>query len=237
MIDSVIKLENVWKIYLLDKVELTALKGVSLEINPGDFVTVMGPSGSGKSTLLNMIGALDFPTKGKLFLNGKDVSALSENELALLRGKTIGFIFQEFNLLPNLNALQNVMLPMIFQGVPEKEREEKAKKLLVSVGLEDRILHQPAELSGGERQRVAIARAFANDPEMVIADEPTGNLDSNTGKKIMEILDNFHIEKKKTVVVVTHDPNIASYSEKIVNIKDGEVIVNHQQSKGILWQK
>ncbi|MFA4998806.1 MAG: ABC transporter ATP-binding protein [Candidatus Paceibacterota bacterium] len=237
MPDSIIKLEDVWKIYLLDKVELTALKGVSLEINPGDFVTVMGPSGSGKSTLLNMIGALDFPTKGKLFLNGKDVSLLSENELALLRGKTIGFIFQEFNLLPNLNALQNVMLPMIFQGVPEKERVEKAKRLLVSVGLEGRIMHQPAELSGGERQRVAIARSFANDPEMVIADEPTGNLDSKTGKMIMEILEKFHSEKKKTIVVVTHDPNIAGYSEKIVNIKDGEVVVNHHQASEILWQK
>jgi len=237
MINSVIKLEEVWKIYLLDKVELTALRGVSLEINSGDFVTVMGPSGSGKSTLLNMIGALDFPTKGKLFLGGKDVSLLSENELSQLRGKTIGFIFQEFNLLPNLNALENVMLPMIFQGIPEKERQEKAKALLVSVGLENRILHQPAELSGGERQRVAIARAFANDPEMVIADEPTGNLDSKTGKKIMEILREFHQEKKKTVVVVTHDPTIASYSEKIVNIKDGEVVVNHQQIKENSWQK
>ncbi len=237
MSDTIIKLEDVWKIYLFDKVELTALRGVSLEINPGDFVTVMGPSGSGKSTLLNMIGALDFPTKGKLFLNGKDVSLLSENELAKLRGKTVGFIFQEFNLLPNLNALQNVMLPMIFQGVPEKEREEKAKTLLMSVGLEDRTLHQPAELSGGERQRVAIARSFANDPEMVIADEPTGNLDSKTGKMIMEILEKFHREKKKTIVVVTHDPNIAGYSEKIVNIKDGEVVVNHHQSSEILWQK
>ncbi len=237
MVDPIIKLEDVWKIYLLDKVELTALKGVSLEINPGDFVTIMGPSGSGKSTLLNMVGALDFPTKGNLFLNGKNVSSLSENELAQLRGKTIGFIFQEFNLLPNLNALENVMLPMVFQGMPEKEREEKAKSLLVSVGLENRILHQPAELSGGERQRVAIARAFANDPEMVIADEPTGNLDSNTGKMIMEILEGFHKDKKKTVVVVTHDPNIASYSEKIINIKDGQVVVNHQQAKDVLWQK
>ncbi len=233
----IIKLENLWKIYQMDKVELVALRGVSLEINPGDFVTVMGPSGSGKSTLLNMIGVLDFPTKGKLFLKEKDISLLSEDQLSQLRGRTIGFIFQEFNLLPNLSALENVMLPMVFQGTLKEERERKAKDILVSVGLGERISHQPAELSGGERQRVAIARAFANDPEMVIADEPTGNLDSNTGKKIMEILTGFHRDKKKTVVVVTHDPNIAQYSEKIVNIKDGQIIVNHQQSGQVLWQK
>ena len=237
MPESIIKLENVWKIYQLGKVELTALKGISLEVTPGAFVTIMGPSGSGKSTLLNMVGALDSPTRGKVFLKGEDISLLTEDQLSQLRGKTIGFVFQEFNLLPNLTAIENVMLPMIFQGTPLEKRKEKAKELLISLGLEDRISHQPAELSGGERQRVAIARAFANNPEMVIADEPTGNLDSITGKKIMEVLKNFHQKEGKTIVVVTHDPHIAEYSEEIVNIKDGEIVINHQQAAEVLWSK
>jgi putative ABC transport system ATP-binding protein len=184
-----------------------------------------------------MVGLLDVPSQGKIFVKGRDITTLSEDQLALLRGRTIGFIFQEFNLLPNLSALENVTLPMIFQGVGEEERKKRAEEILVKVGLGDRILHQPAELSGGERQRVAIARAFANNPEMVIADEPTGNLDSTTGKKIMEILTDFHQNEKKTMVVVTHDPNIAGYSEQIVNIKDGQIVVNHQQISQVLWQK
>ena len=234
---SIIQLENVWKVYLLGKIKLEALKGVSLDISRGDFVSIMGPSGSGKSTLLNMIGCLDVPTKGKIILDGKDVSDLTEDELSQLRGRTIGFVFQTFNLMPHLTALENVMLPMVFQGKPLKQREKKAKEILTSVGLEKRINHQPAELSGGERQRVAIARAFANDPEIVIADEPTGNLDSVTGKKIMEVLKRFHKEEKKTIIVVTHDPNIAGYSKKIVNIKDGQLIVNHQKGSEFLWKK
>ena len=237
MPEAVIKLEDVWKVYQLGKVELVALKGVSLDINRGAFVTVMGPSGSGKSTLLNVIGALDVPTKGKVYLKGQDISKMSESQLSQLRGKTIGFVFQEFNLLPNLDALENVTLPMVFQGISLEERNKRGKELLISVGLEDRIYHQPAELSGGERQRVAIARAFANDPEVVIADEPTGNLDSTTGKKIMEVLTDFHKKEGKTIVVVTHDPHIAGYSEEIVNIKDGQIIINHQQAKEVLWSK
>ena len=237
MAEPIIKLENVWKIYQLGKVELIALKRIGLEVAPGAFVTIMGPSGSGKSTLLNMVGVLDSPTRGKVFLKGKDISLLTEDQLSQLRGKTIGFVFQEFNLLPNLTAIENVMLPMIFQGTPLEKRKEKAKELLMSLGLEDRIFHQPAELSGGERQRVAIARAFANNPEMVIADEPTGNLDSITGKKIMEVLVDFHQKQGKTIVVVTHDPHIAEYSEEIVNIKDGEIIINHQQTAKVLWSK
>jgi len=236
MPEPIIKLENVWKIYQLGKVEVPALKGVSLDINPGSFVSIMGTSGSGKSTLLNLIGALDVPTKGKIFLKGKDISKLSEDELAQLRGRTIGFIFQEFNLLPNLTTVENVTLPMIFQGVSEVEREKKAKEILTMVGLENRIYHQPAELSGGERQRVAIARAFANDPELVIADEPTGNLDSSTGNKIMEILTDFHKKEGKTIVVVTHDPQIANYSREVINIKDGEIVANHQIGKEVLWK-
>jgi len=237
MTEAIVKLENIWKIYQLDEVELSALRGVDLEIAPGGFVSIMGPSGSGKSTLLNMIGCLDIPTKGRVFLKGKDISQLSENELAFLRGKTIGFVFQEFNILPNLTALENVTLPMVFQGTPPKKREEKAKEILVSLGLGDRIIHRATELSGGERQRVAIARAFANDPEMVIADEPTGNLDSATGKKIMEILTDFHQNQGKTVVVVTHDPNIASYSEQIINIHDGKIVVDGRRAKEVLWSK
>jgi putative ABC transport system ATP-binding protein len=237
MSGPIIKLENIWKIYQLGKVELPALRGVDLEIAPGGFVSIMGPSGSGKSTLLNMIGTLDFPTKGKVYLKGKDISLFSEDELSQLRGRTIGFIFQEFNILPNLTALENVMLPMVFQGVLSEKRKKRAEELLISVGLKDRISHQPAELSAGERQRVAIARAFANDPEMVIADEPTGNLDSITGKKIMEILTDFHKKEGKTIVVVTHDSHIADYSEQIINIKDGQIIVNDKQAAEVLWAK
>jgi putative ABC transport system ATP-binding protein len=237
MPEPIIKLENVWRVYQLDKVELTALKSVSLEVAPGAFVTIMGPSGSGKSTLLNMIGCLDFPTQGKVFLKGKNISLLSEDELSQLRGKTIGFVFQEFNLLPHLTAIENVTLPMVFQRVPLPERQKRAEELLTAVGLGNRIFHQPSELSGGERQRVAVARAFANNPELVIADEPTGNLDSLTGKKIMEVLTDFHKKEGKTIVVVTHDPNIAGYSEEIVNIKDGQIIVNHKQAKEVLWAK
>ncbi len=237
MVEPIIKLENVWKIYQLDKVEVVALKNVDIEIGQGSFVSIMGPSGSGKSTLLNIIGCLDSPTKGKVFLKGKDISQFSENELAILRGKTIGFIFQEFNILSNLTVLENVTLPMVFQGVLIKEREERAKDILTAVGLNNRIFHRAIELSGGERQRVAIARAFANNPEMVIADEPTGNLDSTTGKKIMEILTDFHQKQGKTIVVVTHDPNIANFSEKIINICDGQIITDHQKSKEVLWQK
>ena len=224
MADNIIKLEEVWKTYQLDKVEISALRGISLEIPPGSFVSIMGPSGSGKSTLLNMIGCLDVPTKGKVFLNGKDIARLSEDELANLRGKTIGFVFQEFNILPNLTAIENVVLPMVFQAVSFEEREKKAKEILASLGLAQRTTHRASELSGGERQRVAIARAFANNPEMVIADEPTGNLDSGSGKKIMDILTEFHQKQGKTVVVVTHDLNIAKYSEKIINISDGKIV-------------
>ncbi len=226
MNEAIVKLENISKIYQLGSIELQAIKGISLEINRGSFMTIMGASGSGKSTLLNMIGCLDSPTNGKVFLKGKDVSLLSEDQLSQLRGKTIGFIFQEFNLLPNLNSLDNVALPMVFQGLSEIKRRERAKNLLRIVGLENRIFHQPAELSGGEKQRVAIARALANDPELIIADEPTGNLDSVTGKKIMEILSDFHKKEKKTIIIVTHDINIANYTEEIFNIKDGQEFID-----------
>ena len=213
-----------------------ALRGLSLEIFPGAFVAIMGSSGSGKSTLLNMIGCLDFPNKGKVYLKEKDISEMSESQLAQFRGKILGFVFQEFNLLPNLNAAQNVMLPMIFQGVPLIERKERAEIILEKVGLKERMSHQPSELSGGERQRVALARAFANDPEVIIADEPTGNLDSVTGRMIMDTLADFHHKQGKTMVIVTHDPKIASYAEEIINIEDGQIIKNHSAAKEYLWK-
>ncbi len=233
----IIKLENIWRTYQLGKAEVHALRGLSLEIFPGTFVTIMGSSGSGKSTLLNMIGCLDFPTQGKVYLKGKNISEMPESQLSQFRGKTLGFVFQDFNLLPNLTAAENVMLPMVFQGIPLVERKKKAENLLEKVGLKQRMSHQPSELSGGERQRVALARAFANDPEVIVADEPTGNLDSITGKMIMENLKDFHKKEGKTMVIVTHDPKIAEYAEKIVNIKDGQIVKNHLKAKDYLWKK
>ncbi|MCD6402561.1 ABC transporter ATP-binding protein [bacterium] len=231
-----IKLENVWKTYQMGKVKLDALRGINLEINPGSFVAIIGPSGSGKSTLLHIIGCLDKPTKGKVYFEGKDISLLDTDEISHIRGKKIGFVFQQFNLLPNLTALENVILPMIFQKIPEEKRVERAKKLLRMVGIKDRTLHRPYELSGGEQQRVAIARALANNPKMIIADEPTGNLDSKSGQMIMEILKDLHQKENKTIVVVTHDPNIASYSKEILNIKDGQIIANHLAAEKVLWK-
>ena len=237
MQEALIKLENVWKIYQLGEIELTVLRGINLEINPGAFVTIMGPSGSGKSTLLHIIGCLDLPTKGKVFWQGQDISKLSEDDLAQIRGKKIGFVFQQFNLLHSLTAAENIMLPMIFQGTPPEERKKRAKELLVSLELEKRVSHKPSELSGGEQQRIAIARALANDPEIIVADEPTGNLDSTTGKMIMEIFIKLHQEEKKTIIVVTHDPHIADYTEEVINIKDGQIIHNHMTAEKVLWKK
>jgi len=237
MEQPLIKLENVWKIYQLGKVELEILKGISLEIAPGNFVVILGPSGSGKSTLLHIIGLLDTPTEGKVFLRDQDTSLLSEDELAQIRGRKIGFIFQQFNLLQNLTALENVMIPMVFQGISEKERKNRAEFLLESVGLKERMAHRPFELSGGEQQRIAIARSLSNNPEVIVADEPTGNLDSTTGQKIMETLINLHEKEQKTMIVVTHDPAIADYSEQIINIKDGQLVSNHLITEKVLWEK
>lgn len=231
----IIKLEDVWKIYQLGKIELAVLKGVSLEIDPGAFVVILGPSGSGKSTMLNMVGCLDLPTKGKVFLDGSDISKMSEDQLAQARGRKIGFIFQQFNLLNNLNALENVMIPMIFQGMPEAERIKRAESLLSSLGLKERMFHRPTELSGGEQQRIAIARALSNNPDIIVADEPTGNLDSSTGKKIMETLTDLHKNESKTIIVVTHDPTIADYSNQVVYMKDGQLVSNHFTEEKVLW--
>jgi len=221
--EELIRLESVWKIYKLGETHVEALRGISLEIKRGEFISIVGPSGSGKSTCMHIIGCLDTPTEGKVLLEGKDVSKLDESQLALIRGRKIGFVFQFFNLIPTLNALENVMLPMLFQGKSETERKEKAKKLLERVGLGHRIYHKPNQLSGGEQQRVAIARALANDPDIVLADEPTGNLDTKSGKEILEFFREIHKEGK-TVVIVTHDMEIARKAKRIIRIKDGKVV-------------
>ncbi len=221
--EKIIELQDVWKIYDLGKIKINVLKGVSLEIKEKDFVLILGPSGSGKSTLLNMVSCLDIPTSGKIFLEKNDVSHLSEDELAAVRGKKIGFVFQQFNLLTHLTALENVILPTVFQGVSGTEREKKAKELLTSVGLEKRMNHRPAELSGGEKQRVAIARSLVNNPEIIVADEPTGNVDSKTGGVIMNILKDLN-KKGRTVIVVTHDTELQKFANKVIKIKDGTIV-------------
>lgn len=219
---TLIKLQNVHKIYKMDEVEILAINGVSLSINKGDFVAIMGPSGSGKSTAMNLVGCLDTPTKGDLYLEEHNVSNLSESDLAQIRGIKIGFIFQTFNLIPSITALENVALPMTFQGVSRDSKTKKAKELLDLVGLGNRVNHLPSELSGGQRQRVAIARALANDPEIILADEPTGNLDTKTGDEIMKLLKDLN-KKGKTVILVTHNPELSKLANKIVNIKDGKL--------------
>lgn len=212
-----------WKIYHVGTVDVFALRGMSLEIDEGDFVAIMGPSGSGKSTAVNMVGCLDIPSKGKIFLDGQDISTLSESDLAQIRGKKIGFIFQQFNLIPTLTALENVTLPMIFQGYSYEERVKVGKDLLTKVGLEERMNHRPTELSGGQQQRVAIARALSNDPQIILADEPTGNLDQKTGREIIDFLMSLH-KSGKTIIMVTHDQNLSEYAEKVKMLMDGKVI-------------
>lgn len=204
--------------------EVQALKGLGLKITKEEFTAIMGPSGSGKSTLLHMIGVLDRPTSGKIYLDGTDISKLNDSELARLRGKKIGFVFQFFNLYPTLTARENIELPMLILERNRNEREIKALKLLETVGLENRAEHLPSQLSGGERQRVAIARALANDPPLILADEPTGNLDSKSGSEIMEFLNKLQEDEKVTVVMVTHEHNIAKYAERVVHLKDGEIV-------------
>ncbi len=220
--EKIIELQDVCKEYDLGKLTINVLKNINLVINKKDFAIILGPSGSGKSTLLNMVSCLDVPTSGKILLEGKDVSRFSEDELAAVRGRTIGFVFQQFNLLTHLTALENVVLPTVFQGTCAEEREKRAKELLSSVGLQDRINHKPMELSGGERQRVAISRSLVNSPEIIVADEPTGNVDSKTGGVIMNILQELN-NKGKTIIVVTHDVELTRFANKVIKIKDGEV--------------
>ena len=222
--NPVIELKGVGKAYHMGKVTVNALSGVNLKIMPADFVAITGPSGSGKSTLMHIVGCLDVPTEGKLFLDGKDVSVLSESRLAQIRGKKIGFVFQEFNLVPSMTAAENVELPLLFQGVPAAERRKKASALLQKMGLRDRMNHHPNELSGGEQQRVAIARALAVDPDVILADEPTGNLDTKTGEKIMEVISSLHDETNKTIIIVTHEAVVAKFAERIVAVRDGAIL-------------
>ena len=229
MAREIIKLDRVCKFYRMGESRVDALRELSLTIHENDYMAIFGPSGSGKSTLLHIAGLLDVPSCGSVFVDGKDVSRLPENELARIRGKKVGFIFQVFNLVPSLTALENVALPMMIYDVPKYERERRAEELLVSLDMGNRLNHLPSELSGGQRQRVAIARALANNPEVILADEPTGNLDSKTGEEVIEIFNQFHHEGK-TLVVVTHDPDIAHNTDEIVRIRDGQ-IVEHEISK------
>ncbi|MCK4319964.1 ABC transporter ATP-binding protein [Candidatus Micrarchaeota archaeon] len=219
----VLELNDVWKTYTMGEVRVDALRGLSMKVMERDYLSVMGPSGSGKSTLLHMVGLLDVPTKGKVFIDGEQVKTMSDDERAVIRSHKIGFVFQVFNLVPSLTALENVALPLMIQGVPRAEREKKAEAVLVRIGMGARVHHKPAELSGGERQRVAIARALATDPAIILADEPTGNLDSKTGQEIIDLLDELN-DEGRTIIVVTHDKEIAARAEKRMRLKDGQVI-------------
>ena len=209
---------------MLDETEVPAVRGIDVNIKNGEFVSIIGRSGSGKSTCLNLVGCLDNATKGRIFLDGKDISKLDEKELARVRGRKIGFVFQTFNLIPSLDAVDNVKLPMIFQGFDEDKMEKRAQKLLEMVDLGHRLDHKPSSLSGGERQRVAIARALANDPEVILADEPTGNLDTKTGEQILKFLVKLNKEKGKTLIIVTHDMYIAKKADRIIKLQDGKIV-------------
>ena len=219
---EVIRIENLTRFYTIGEETVRALNGINLTIQKNEYVALMGPSGSGKSTLMNIIGCLDTPTSGEYFLNGPNVAQLSDSELAAIRNKEIGFVFQTFNLLPRLTALQNVALPLVYAGIPETERLKKAKEVLEQVGLGDRIKHRPNELSGGQRQRVAVARALVNHPSIILADEPTGNLDTKTSEEIMQLLDIIH-QAGNTIVLVTHEEDIALRAKRVVRMRDGIV--------------
>ncbi len=224
LIDSgvVICAEDLWKTYEMGSEQVHALRGVSLEIRKGEYTAIMGPSGSGKSTLMNLIGCLDSPTKGSYWLAGRLVSDLDDDELAYIRNKEIGFVFQTFNLLPRATALHNVELPMIYNGTPSEERQERARQALQQVELGERMMHRPNELSGGQRQRVAVARALVNNPSILLADEPTGNLDSQTGEEIMALFERLH-QQGNTIILVTHEPDIAQRAHRIIRLRDGKI--------------
>lgn len=221
--DTIIELKDVWRTYVMGDAEVHALRGINLKVRKGEFVALMGPSGSGKSTAMNMVGCLDIPSKGHVYLGGQDISKLSESDLAQIRGKKIGFIFQKFNLINTLTAKENIMLPMIFQGIPESKRHKRANELLKLVDLQNRADHRPNELSGGQQQRVAIARSLALEPEVILADEPTGNLDSKTGSSVMDFLKGLHKDKGTTIVMVTHDEHVARNAQRIEYLKDGQI--------------
>jgi putative ABC transport system ATP-binding protein len=217
-----IDIRDVTKMYQMGQETVHALSGVTLGVERGEYVAIMGPSGSGKSTLMNLVGCLDTPTSGSYVLNGREVARMSDDELAAIRNQEIGFVFQTFNLLPRTSALQQVELPLVYSGLPRKERKERAVKALEAVGLQDRMTHQPNELSGGQRQRVAVARALINNPSILLADEPTGNLDSQTGNEIMALFEQLN-ERGNTIVLVTHEEDIAAHARRIVRLRDGKV--------------
>ena len=228
----VICTEDLWKTYDMgSEQQVQALRGLNIRIQRGEYVAIMGPSGSGKSTLMNLIGCLDTPSKGNYWLNGQLVSELNDDELAHIRNKEIGFVFQTFNLLPRATSLHNVELPLIYAGMPADERIERAKSVLTSVGMEKRMTHKPNELSGGQRQRVAIARALVNNPSIILADEPTGNLDSQTGVEIMALFDRLH-DQGNTIVLVTHEHDIAEYAHRVIHIRDGQVFSDQKTARG-----
>jgi len=221
---SVLRAENIDMTFDMGAVKVKAIDGISVDIKKGDYISIMGPSGSGKTTLLNIMSAMLRPTSGEVYIENKPMSKMDDNELAKVRGHTIGFIFQTFNLINRITALENVMLPLWFQGIPKQEREVIAKQKLEAVGLGDRIKHRPNELSGGQRQRVAIARALAVDPSIIVADEPTGNLDSKSGEQILEIIDRLYREEEKTIIMITHENYVAQRAEKTIHLKDGKII-------------
>jgi putative ABC transport system ATP-binding protein len=220
--ETIISLDKIVKDYYIGSIVVKALRSVDIDIKTNEYVAIMGPSGSGKSTLMNLVGALDTPTSGEYILNGTDVSQMDDNRLAEIRNQEIGFIFQTFNLLPRYTALENVMLPLVYAGVPKSERAKKASTTLAEVGLADRMDHKPNELSGGQRQRVAVARALVNDPSIILADEPTGNLDSKTSVDIMKLFGQIH-QRGNTIILVTHEESIARYAHRIIRLLDGEV--------------
>ncbi|RKX21477.1 MAG: macrolide ABC transporter ATP-binding protein [Candidatus Zixiibacteriota bacterium] len=233
---TLIKTENLWKTYTMGSEKVHALSGVTIDIKQGEYLAIMGPSGSGKSTLMNLIGCLDTPTQGMFHLNERNVSSMNDDELANIRNREIGFVFQTFNLLPRATALHNVELPLIYNGTPAAERLEMAKIALGKVELEDRMYHKPSELSGGQRQRVAIARALVNNPSLILADEPTGNLDSKTSVEIMKLLNNLH-DQGNTIIIVTHERDIANHANRVLSILDGKIdkdeIIKVNQRNGV----
>lgn len=236
MAKNIIELKGVRKTYTMGDVEFNALDNVNLEIERGEFLAITGASGSGKSTMMNLVGCLDKPTEGIIFLDGMDISDMHESKLAEIRGQKIGFIFQQFNLIPTLTAVENVILPMEFQDSSDDAAKERAKKLLNLVGLNNRMHHKPTELSGGQSQRVAIARSLANNPEVVLADEPTGNLDSKTGQYIMNLLKDLHEKEGKTIIMVTHDLGLVKHARRVVTLKDGNII-NDTNNKNLRRKK
>ena len=229
--ETVLRAENITKTYYMGKNQVHALRGIDLSIRKGEYISIMGPSGSGKTTLLDVISCLLRPSSGEVYIKGKAISKMPDNELAQIRGKTIGFVFQTFNLIPRLNAIENVALPLWFQGIPKDKREKIAAEMLGRVGLAERMLHRPDELSGGQMQKVAIARALAVNPDVIVADEPTGNLDSASGENVLGMIDDLHYNENKTIVMVTHERDVAQRAERILHLKDGELARDERNHK------